>query len=73
MLFFGAFLCVFDNSYSSFFYIEKQNLYKIFTSFLIIFVYALKINLVYELCKIYEFYKLHELCKLYEYLMNDLK
>ena len=55
MLLFGAFLCVFGNSYLSFLYIEKVSFYKF-----------QKLTLEYELFKLYQLRKLYELCKLYE-------
>ena len=77
VLLYGVFFCVFENIYLLFLYIEK-----IFLQF---FLYALKLILLNELCKLCELCKLYELCKLnelytlyelrtlYEYFMNCLQ
>ena len=67
-LLFRAFLCVFNNSYLSFLYIEKD-IYK--KCFFICF----KNEFQYRsyVCKLYELLKLCELCKFYKYFMNHLK
>ena len=62
LLLLGDFLWVFDNSYLSFLYIEKKAYKRIYVyikiyfikNILLAFLYDLEINLVYELCKLYE-------------------